>query len=381
MKIPFWTVSLMVLVLCGLFSPIPAFADHIGLSLYVADFDGDGKADRAYLSRDGRWYVASSEFGEGIPSIPWGSTVPGWPGDPKHIAVADFDGDGKADRAYLSPSDGAWYVANTGGGPAVIPWGSTVPGWPGDLSHILIADFDGDGKADRAYLSPSDGAWYVANTGGGPAVIPWGSTVPGWPGDPKRIVVANFDGSKNVQRAYLSPENNWYILPSASSGGVEGFPWGASVNDVDHIGGLLSDSGGIQSGIRKASLLDRSDIEDSVGQRHGIRNVAFLRTSSGGNCRHCTISVVSWCIGGAIGNARGGVKGMAYGCAGGATGAFLDSYLNGGDCKKCLDANRAKQDSHRGDSPGGGGFGRDKDRGNAAGERQEIMDRAGSKFS
>jgi len=68
----------------------------------TADFDGDGKTDRAMVDSDGNWYVWLSDSGY-IKSGPYNFGVTGKP------VVSDFDGDGKADPGMVD-AEGNWYV-------------------------------------------------------------------------------------------------------------------------------------------------------------------------------------------------------------------------------------------------------------------------------
>lgn len=132
------------------------------------DYDGDGKTDiGAVDKRLGRWYIYSSEKRrKGVYSslaepncIPWGWKWGGMDASFK-IVVGDYDGDGKADRAiYNAPN---WYIISSmalESGVAsgfydvkavtYFPFGWS---WPGmTSSHVAVpGDFDGDGITDRA---------------------------------------------------------------------------------------------------------------------------------------------------------------------------------------------------------------------------------------
>ncbi len=124
---------------------------------FAVDFDGDRKADFGiYRPTDpgnlnrSTWYVLMSNFNFGfVTSATWGL-----PNDKP--VPADYDGDGKADIALFRPSDGYWYILNSGpsGGMQFIQWGLS-----GDIPQP--ADYDGDGKADLAVYRSSDGFWYI----------------------------------------------------------------------------------------------------------------------------------------------------------------------------------------------------------------------------
>jgi hypothetical protein len=207
---------------------------------FFADFTGNKIADRAYYSPDGNWFVIDqSSGGPGVPGVPWGSSIPGWPGNGR-ISVADFNGDGKAERCYLT-SDGNWHVVNSDGSPGIpgIPWGQKIPGWPGD-GHYIIADFNGDGGADRAFVHP-DGGWYVVNSrsgAGGLPSMPWGHKIPGWPGG-GRYLCLDFNNDGIVDRCFVHPDGRCYIVDSASGAPMGRLPelggWGDYWSGVSKI--------------------------------------------------------------------------------------------------------------------------------------------------
>src|SRR5262249_32310648 len=93
--------------------------------------------------------------------VPWGWA---WPGQTAQhqLALGDYDGDGKTDRAIVNPATGHWYViASSGASP--VPWGWA---WTGESPrHILAnADYDGAGITARAIVDPVTSRWFVIPT-------------------------------------------------------------------------------------------------------------------------------------------------------------------------------------------------------------------------
>jgi hypothetical protein len=128
----------------------------------VGDFDGDGKADIGFY-RNGLWGFLKSSQGYSLASAQFFS----WGGVGLAPIVADFDGDGKVDLAYVAPPSGgqsAVYsilLSSTGYsfGPGQVLF---VPaGFPSLGDTPLVADFDGDGKADPGIWRASQGVWIV----------------------------------------------------------------------------------------------------------------------------------------------------------------------------------------------------------------------------
>lgn len=158
------------------------------------DFDGDGKADIGiFRPSNGVWFISNSgnssfsifQFGQG--------------GD-KPVA-ADYDGDGKTDAALYR--NGGWFRLKSSTG--------TVDGIGFGLANDIPApgDFDGDGKADVAVYRPVTGQWYIFPTGASAFnVVQFGiaEDVP-VPGD--------FDGDGKADVNVFRPSSGvWYRLNS-----------------------------------------------------------------------------------------------------------------------------------------------------------------------
>jgi len=123
-----------------------------------ADFNGDGRADIAFLDdRDlglvQLWTMTARSDGSLAPPVlRWQST---WGPGIQYLSAGDFNGDGKADIAlFYSYGNGhtALYTltaSSTGDGSLAAPivrWDNTS--WGMSTKYLAAGDFNGDGKTD-----------------------------------------------------------------------------------------------------------------------------------------------------------------------------------------------------------------------------------------
>ncbi len=150
----------------GFGAPLVVDGSVQALAVAIADFNGDGKADIAVAKGGARAVVVYPGNGLGGFGPPVTSSLDAYP---KRIVAADFDGDGKVDvvvgsqvQPYnFSLESGLRFLPGNGAGGfgasrafGFAPDAEWVARNPGDL---VVADFNGDGKLDVAAALPALG--------------------------------------------------------------------------------------------------------------------------------------------------------------------------------------------------------------------------------
>ena len=211
--------------------------------LAPADYDGDGKTDRAVF-RDGAWYISQSSNGQArIVNFGLGRrsaadrailTATGWRifrsfvlltehgiastartarlaaiqfganGDVPMLG--DYDADGKTDFAVFRPSNAVWYIFRSSDNQVQVD----AFGLDGDIP--LNGDFNGDSRADLAVFRPSNRTWYIARPTGVPGQN-FDATEFGLSTDVP--VAADYDNDGKTDIAVYR-NGSWWILRSGS---------------------------------------------------------------------------------------------------------------------------------------------------------------------
>ncbi|MBO1055940.1 MAG: alpha/beta fold hydrolase [Dolichospermum sp. JUN01] len=145
-------------------------------SLFIADFNGDGRSD-FFRQEKGGWdddsnNTANIFFSNGNGTF-WKQTLPEWydlKGDLTNLIIADFNGDGKSD--FIRQERGGWDTDNGNTANVFLSYGNgtfsrqDLTDWgvmKGDKVNILVGDFNGDGRSD--FIRQEKDSWDDDNVG------------------------------------------------------------------------------------------------------------------------------------------------------------------------------------------------------------------------
>jgi hypothetical protein len=124
---------------------------------YLADYSFDTGQKSILLDTQGNVYVAGESY---IPDQSTDLVVFKLEPIAQLRAVQfDFDGDRKADISVFRPDTGTWWVLNSSDG------SYTATNWGINTDTIVPADYDGDGRIDKAVYR--GGVWYVLKSSTG----------------------------------------------------------------------------------------------------------------------------------------------------------------------------------------------------------------------
>ena len=180
------------------------------------DIDGDALADLiVWRPTNGTWYWLTSSTGYSHVSAgskQWGNLSLG-----DQPMVADMDGDRRMDLIVWRASTGTWHWLTSASGydyaaAGAKQWGNQAAG---DVPKA--GDVDGDGRADLIVWRAPSGTWFWLTSSTGydydaAGVKQWGNQSLG-----DTPLVADIDGDRRADLiVWRAPEGTWYWLTSAS---------------------------------------------------------------------------------------------------------------------------------------------------------------------
>lgn len=194
------------------------------IHILTGDFNGDGKSDILKIDNGipveiGNVWVQTSNGSGFDPWAPWDSV---WMDPTLHVLVGDFNGDGKTDFVKFDNGPGAGIWTRISNGTGFDPsdyWGI----WDGDDSvQVVTGDFDGDGRTDIAWFenAPSSRIMVGRSTGTSFVISPWGN----WPSGSQpvsltsHILVGDFDGDHKSDVVKLDNGSSGAVWVGLSNG-------------------------------------------------------------------------------------------------------------------------------------------------------------------
>jgi hypothetical protein len=189
----------------GSFAPSSAsFANAFGMpvsAIEAADFNADGNLDLA---------ITNEISGQSPVVLGYGNGAFSAAGDlytgifPMGVAVGDFNADGRLDAVVASggstayPGSGVTVSLGNGDGTFTLASGSPIP-LGQNLSAIVTADFNGDGKLDLA-VTDSGGNSVLILLGNGDGTFGVPTTIPAG-NQPDAIIAADFNNDGKLDLA------------------------------------------------------------------------------------------------------------------------------------------------------------------------------------
>ncbi len=198
-----------------------------GAGQWFADLNGDGRADYIYNDSSTRDYRVMLSNGSGFDSDTlWGTREHGVEANYAQWVV-DVTGDGQADYVYNDSNTNNYYVmvSNGTGFEDEVLWGSRSEAVGFSSEGQWLADMNGDGRADLVYNADGTRDYHVMlSTGSGfEADSNWGTRVHGvgFDGDGQWLVDMNGDGLADYVYNDSNTRDYWVMFSTGSGFGPD----------------------------------------------------------------------------------------------------------------------------------------------------------------
>ena len=205
---------------------------------YMADVNGDGRADVVGFGNAGVWVSLANASGDGFESPQlwvnnFGYDAGGWRTSMHPRYLADVNGDGRADVVGFGNA-GVWVsLANTSGNGFESPqlwvanFGYNAGGWRVEAHPRFVVDVNADGRADVVGFGTA-GVWVsLANTSGNGFEQPqlwvnnFGYNAGGWRVDQHPRLLADVNGDGRADVVGFGNAGVWVSLGKTSGNGFE----------------------------------------------------------------------------------------------------------------------------------------------------------------
>jgi hypothetical protein len=177
----------------GTFTPAPGSPVAVGAGpegIASADVNADGKLDLVVVNFSGASVSILLGNGDGTFTQAAGSPI-AVGSEPGGIALARLDGDGHVDLVTVDQGDGeVWVLDGHGDGTFAAMSGSPFNLNAGSLRDVAVADFNGDTKADLAVSSYSNSTVTILDGNGGGSFT--AGTVIHTPSGAQQLAVGDF---------------------------------------------------------------------------------------------------------------------------------------------------------------------------------------------